>query len=335
MNALRKYLPEIDLDKPIPTEILEKMHVTEDDFMEALKFIEPSSLREVTVEIPNVTWDDIGGLDDVKRELRETVELPLSRPDVFKKLGIRPVKGFLLYGPPGVGKTLLAKAVANESNANFISVKGPEVLSKWVGESEKAVREIFKKAKQVSPAIVFLDEIDSIAPKRGTYGESGVTERIVNQLLTSMDGIEVLQGVVVLAATNRPDILDSGLLRAGRIDKMIYIPPPDETSRLKIFKVHTKNMPLDKDVNLTELAKKTEGYVGADIENLCREAGMVAFRNDPEATKVTQNDFLTALKAIKPSVDQEVLKFYSGFSEYINKNVMEKKKSVEELGLYQ
>ncbi len=335
MNALRKYLPEIDLDKPIPTEILEKMHVTEDDFMEALKFIEPSSLREVTVEIPNVTWDDIGGLDEVKRELRETVELPLSRPDVFKKLGIRPVKGFLLYGPPGVGKTLLAKAVANESNANFISVKGPEVLSKWVGESEKAVREIFKKAKQVSPAIVFLDEIDSIAPKRGTYGESGVTERIVNQLLTSMDGIEVLQGVVVLAATNRPDILDSGLLRAGRIDKMIYIPPPDETSRLKIFKVHTKNMPLDKDVNLTELAKKTEGYVGADIENLCREAGMVAFRNDPEATKVTQNDFLTALKAIKPSVDQEVLKFYSGFSEYINKNVMEKKKSVEELGLYQ
>ena len=335
MNALRRYLPEIDLDKPIPTEILEKMQVTDEDFREALKTIEPSSLREVTVEVPTITWDDIGGLESVKSELRETVELPLLRPDVFKRLGIRAAKGFLLYGPPGVGKTLLAKAVANESNANFISVKGPEVLSKWVGESEKAVREIFKKAKQVAPTIVFFDEIDSIAPRRGQYGDTGVTERIVNQLLTSLDGVEVLQGVVVLAATNRPDIIDSGLLRAGRFDKMIYIPPPDEANRLKILNVHTKAMPLGKDVNLADIAKKTEGYVGADLENLCREAGMIAYRGNPDAIEVSQKDFLDAVKSIRPSVDEEVLKFYRNLSDTLSKTVTEKRKVVEELGLYQ
>ncbi|HLH86775.1 MAG TPA: VCP-like ATPase [Thermoplasmataceae archaeon] len=335
MNALRRYLPEIDLDKPIPAELLEKMQVTEEDFKEALKAIEPSSLREVTVEVPNVTWEDIGGLEAVKSELRETVELPLLKPEVFKRLGIRAAKGFLLYGPPGVGKTLLAKAVANESNANFISVKGPEVLSKWVGESEKAVREIFKKAKQVAPAIVFFDEIDSIAPRRGQYGDTGVTERIVNQLLTSLDGIEVLQGVVVLAATNRPDIIDPGLLRAGRFDKLIYIPAPDEASRLKILQVHTKNMPLAKDVNLKEIAKKTEGYVGADLENLCREAGMMAYRENPDASEVSQKNFLDAMTVIRPSVDEDVLKFYQSLADTISKSVREKKKVVEELGLYQ
>ncbi len=335
MNALRRYLPEIDLDKPIPTEILEKMAVTEDDFLEALKSIEPSSLREVTVEIPNVHWDDIGGLDDVKRELRESVELPLQKPEIFKNLGIRAPKGFLLYGPPGVGKTLLAKAVANESNANFISVKGPEVLSKWVGESEKAVREIFKKAKQVAPTIVFLDEIDSIAPRRGSTGDSGVTERIVNQLLTSMDGIEVLQGVVVVGASNRPDILDSALLRAGRFDKMIYIPPPDAEGRLKILKVHTKNMPLAPDVDLKKIANIGEGYVGADLENLVREAGMIAYRKDPNASKVSQADFMDAMNAIKPSVDEEVLKFYNTISSNMGKSMREKRKDVEVSGLYQ
>jgi len=335
MIALRRYLPEIDLDKPIPTEILEKMQVKEDDFREALKSIEPSSLREVTVEVPNVTWADIGGLDNVKSELRETVELPLSKPEVFKRLGIRAAKGFLLYGPPGVGKTLLAKAVANESNANFISVKGPEVLSKWVGESEKAVREIFKKAKQVAPTIVFLDEIDSIAPRRGSYGDSGVTERIVNQLLTSLDGIEVLQGVVVLAATNRPDIIDPGLLRAGRFDKIIYIPPPDAESRLKILQVHTKEMPLAKDVNLKEIAQKTDGYVGADLENLCREAGMVAYRENPDATEVAQKHFVSALKIIRPSVDEEVIKFYQNLADSMGKSVREKRKELQDQGLYQ
>ncbi|AAT43041.1 VCP-like ATPase [Picrophilus oshimae] len=335
MNALRRYLPEIDLDKPIPTEVLEKMVVTEQDFMEALKTIEPSSLREVTVEVPNVKWDDIGGLENVKSELREAVELPLLNPDVFKRLGIRAPKGFLLYGPPGTGKTLLAKAVANESNANFISIKGPEVLSKWVGESEKAVREIFKKAKQVAPSIVFLDEIDSIAPRRGASMDSGVTERIVNQLLTSLDGIEVLNGVVVIAATNRPDIIDPALLRAGRFDKIMYIPPPDEEGRYKILQVHTKNMPLAPDVDLRELAKKTDGFVGADIENLCREAGMMAYRSNPDATEVTQNDFLNALKTIRPSVDESVIKFYNDLAKSMGRDIIERKKSVEDLGLYQ
>ena len=334
MNALRRYLPEIDLDKPIPTDVLEKMIVTEDDFMEALKTIEPSSLREVTVEVPSIKWDDIGGLESVKSELREAVELPLLKPDVFKRLGIRAPKGFLLYGPPGTGKTLLAKAVANESNANFISVKGPEVLSKWVGESEKAVREIFKKAKQVSPAIIFMDEIDSIAPRRGASMDSGVTERIVNQLLTSMDGIEVLNGVVVIAATNRPDIIDPALLRAGRFDKIIYIPPPEEEGRLKILEVHTKKMPLAKDVNLQEIARKTDGYVGADLENLCREAGMMAYRENPDATKVNQEAFLKAMKSIRPSVDKNVIKFYNDLAATMGRDISEKKKT-EEMGLYQ
>ncbi|MCL5988542.1 MAG: CDC48 family AAA ATPase [Candidatus Thermoplasmatota archaeon] len=334
MNALRRYLPEIDLDKPIPTDMLEKMVVTETDFREALKAIEPSSMREVMAEIPDVHWDDIGGMEEVKRELRESVELPLLKPDVFKRFGIRSPKGFLLYGPPGSGKTLLAKAVANESNANFISVKGPEVLSKWVGESEKAVREIFKKAKQVAPTIVFLDEIDSIAPKRGGYGDSGVTERIVNQLLTSLDGVEVLQGVVVIGATNRPDILDNALIRAGRFDKMIYIPPPDKETRMKILEVHTKNMPLEKDVDLEKLSDITDGYVGADLENLCREAGMMAYRGDPDATAVSQKNFTDAMKSIKPSVDADVVKFYENLSQNMGKSVKERKKQVEEMGLY-
>ena len=335
MNALRRYLPQIDLDKPIPTEVLEKMQVTDADFMEALKSIEPSSLREVTAEIPNVRWEDIGGLEEVKSELREAVELPLLNPDAFKRLGIRAPKGFVLYGPPGVGKTMLAKAVATESKANFISVKGPEVLSKWVGESEKAVREIFKKAKQVAPCIVFLDEIDSIAPRRGSFGDSGVTERIVNQLLTSLDGIEVLQGVVVIAATNRPDILDNALLRAGRFDKLIFIPAPDKDSRKKILEVHTGKMPLAKDVDLEALAEETEGYVGSDLENLCREGGMMAFRENPEATEVRQKHFVAALKNIKPSVDQDVIKFYQNVSRNLGKTVRERKKEVEDLGLYQ
>ena len=334
MNALRRYLPEIDLDKPIPTDVLEKMIVTEDDFMEALKTIEPSSLREVTVEVPNIKWSDIGGLESVKSELREAVELPLLKPDVFKRLGIRAPKGFLLYGPPGTGKTLLAKAVANESNANFISVKGPEVLSKWVGESEKAVREIFKKAKQVSPAIIFMDEIDSIAPRRGASMDSGVTERIVNQLLTSMDGIEVLNGVVVIAATNRPDIIDPALLRAGRFDKIIYIPPPEEEGRLKILEVHTKNMPLAKDVNLQDIARRTEGYVGADLENLCREAGMMAYRENSDATEVNQDAFLKAMKSIRPSIDKNVVKFYNDLAATMGRDISEKKKT-EDMGLYQ
>ena len=254
MNALRRYLPEIDLEKPIPTEVLEKMEVTMQDFKQALKGIEPSAIREFFVEVPKVTWNDVGGLQQVKQSLREAVEWPLEKPQVFKRMGIKPPRGILLYGPPGTGKTLIAKAVANESNANFISIKGPEILSKWVGESEKAVRELFKRAKQVAPTIVFLDELDAIAPRRGVYSGSHVTESVVNQLLTSMDGLESMEGVVVIGATNRPDIIDPGLLRPGRFDRLLLVPAPDKEARIEILKIHTKDMPLDKNVDLKEIA---------------------------------------------------------------------------------
>ena len=317
MHALRRYLPEIDLDKPIPVEMLQKMVVKKEDFKEALKDIEPSILRGVLIEVPNVRWDDIGGLENIKQELKEAVELPVKDPEKFKKFGIRPPKGILLYGPPGTGKTLLAKAVATESEMNFISIKGPEVLSKWVGESEKAIREVFKKAKQSAPAVVFLDEIDAIAPRRGYYSDSGVTERIVNQILTSMDGIENLEGVVVIGATNRPDIIDPALLRPGRFDRLIYIPPPDRETRLKILQIHTRNMPLDSDVDLKKIAERMENYVGADIENVCREAGMFAIRENRE--KVTMKDFERALEKVPPSLNEESIKYYNAIGSMISK----------------
>ncbi len=329
MKALRRYLPQIDLDKPVPTEILENMKVKREDFKEALKEIEPSVLREVMIEIPSVHWDEIGDLEEAKRVLKEAIELPLKEPQKFKEMGIRPSKGVLLYGPPGTGKTLLAKAVATESEANFISIKGPEVMSKWVGESEKAIREIFKKAKQSSPCIVFLDEIDSIAPRRGYYAGSGVTERIVNQLLTSMDGLTKMEGVVVIAATNRPDIVDPALLRPGRIDRIVYIPPPDERARLEILKVHTRNMPLSEDVSLEKIAGETEFYTGADLENLCREAGMAAIREDSE--KVGMKHFEEALKIVHPSLDKETIKYYENIGLELSKGVKTKK---EDLGYY-
>jgi len=244
MNALRRYLPEIDLEKPIPVDMLEKMTVTMEDFKNAHRGIDPSAMREFFVEIPKVSWEDIGGLDEVKQALKEAVEWPLTQPEIFKRMGITAPRGILLYGPPGTGKTLLAKAVASESKANFISIKGPEVLSKWVGESEKAVRELFKKARQVAPTIVFLDEIDSIAPRRGVFEGSHVTESVVNQLLTSIDGLESMEGVVIIGATNRPDIIDPGLLRPGRFDRLIFIPAPDRMARFEIFKIHTKEMPI-------------------------------------------------------------------------------------------
>ena len=325
MKALRRYLPEIDLENPISAEMLEKMIVTTQDFKNALKEIEPSALREVLIEVPTVRWTDVGGLEDIKQQLKEAVELPLKNKQSFQRLGIRAPKGVLLFGAPGTGKTLLAKAVACESEANFISIKGPEILSKWVGESEKAVREIFKKAKQSAPSIVFLDEIDSIAPRRGLGGDSHATERVVNQLLTSIDGLESMEDVVVLAATNRPDIIDTGLLRAGRFDRLLLIPQPDKEARLKIFKIHTKDMPID-NINLDEMADKTEGYTGADIELLCREAGLRALRKDLKADKVTDKHFIDAMKSIKPSLDDETVKYYEKIGKELAGGIDKRKK---------
>lgn len=317
MKALRRYLPEIDLDNPIPTEILEKMHVSSEDFFTALKEIEPSSLREVTIEVPNVRWEEVGNLEDVKKELIETIEMPVKNPEIFERMGLKPSRGILFFGPPGTGKTLLAKAVATETQSNFISIKGPEVMSKWVGESEKAVREIFKKAKQSAPTIVFLDELDAIAPRRGMFASSGVTDRIVNQLLTSMDGMEAMKGVVILAATNRLDIIDPALLRAGRFDRIIFIGPPTKEARLKILKVHTKNMPIDSDVDLVKIAEKTVNYTGADLQNLVREAGLEAIRKNINAKTVSMDDFEEAMRKVKPSLDEETIKYY----EEVSKNM--------------
>jgi len=326
MNALRRYLPEIDLEKPIPVEVLEKMEVTMDDFINAQRGIEPSAMREFFVEVPRVSWVDVGGLENVKQQLRESVEWPLSQPEVFKRLGITAPRGILLYGPPGTGKTLLAKAVANESDANFISIKGPEVMSKWVGESEKAVRELFKKAKQVSPSIVFLDELDAIAPRRGTYSGSHVTESVVNQLLTSIDGLESMEGVVIIGATNRPDIIDQSLLRPGRFDRLIMTPAPDLSSRKEIFKIHTKAMPLASDISLDMLAENTDGFSGADIEALCRESAMIALRENIKVKKVESKHFQEALKNIRPSLTEELVKYYQSVAKDLGSRIAKKDK---------
>jgi len=310
MNALRRILPKINLDEPLPPGVLEELVVTAADFDEALRRAEPSAMREVYLEIPKVRWDDIGGLEEVKAELREAVEWPLRFPQKFEKIGVRPPKGILLVGPPGCGKTLLAKAVATESGANFIAVRGPEIFSKWVGESEKAIRKIFRKARQVAPSIVFFDELDSIAPRRGLWSGSRVYESVVNQILAEIDGMEELRNVCVIGATNRPEILDQALLRPGRFDRIILVPPPDKQARLEILRVHTRNMPLDKDVNLEEIAERTKGYSGADLANLCREAGMMAIRSEEPLTTVKAKHFEEALKKIPPSITPEMVKAY-------------------------
>jgi len=331
MNALRRYLPEIDLEKPIPVEVLEKMEVTMDDFTNAQRGIEPSAMREFFVEVPRVSWEDVGGLGGVKQQLRESVEWPLSQPEVFKRLGIHAPRGILLYGPPGTGKTLLAKAVAHESAANFISIKGPEVMSKWVGESEKAVRELFKKAKQVSPSIVFLDELDAIAPRRGTYSGSHVTESVVNQLLTSIDGLESMEGVIIIGATNRPDIIDPSLLRPGRFDRLIITPAPDIEAREEIFKIHTKDMPLASDVSLLDLSYQTEGFSGADIEGLCREAAMIALRENIKSSKVKKEHFERALESVRASLTEELLKYYINVSKDLGSSIAKKDKREKDI----
>ncbi len=306
MIVIRRVLPGLNLKEPntLPKDVLEKLIITKKDFTDALKIVRPSAMREILVEVPNVKWNDIGGLETVKQELIEAVEWPLKNPEGFTRMGITPPKGILLYGPPGTGKTMLAKAVASESDANFISVKGPELHSKWVGESEKAVRKIFEKARQLSPSIIFFDEIDSLAPKRGASADSGVSERVVNQLLTEINGLEDMHDVVVIAASNRPDIIDAALLRPGRFDRMILTQIPDTAMREKIFALHTKKMPL-KGVDLKKLAAETEGYVGADVEAICREAAILALRKDNKAKEVNQSHFEEALTKVRPSVDQE------------------------------
>ena len=329
IRALRRILPEINLEaQSIPGDILNKIIVKMADFQDALKEIEPSAMREVLVEIPDISWDQVGGLQDVKEELREAVEWPLKYPDLFAQLNATPPKGLLLYGPPGTGKTLLAKAVAHESESNFISVKGPELLNKFVGESEKAVREVFRKARQASPCIIFFDEIDSVAPIRGSsMGDSNVTERVISQFLTEMDGLEELRNVVIIAATNRPDIIDSALLRPGRFDRLLFVPPPDLEARKQIFKIHTRKTPMTDDVNLDEMARKTDGYTGADIASVANTAVMLALREhiskakDPEdakkrakGLKVARRHFEEALQKIKPMSGEE-LKMYERFSE--------------------
>jgi transitional endoplasmic reticulum ATPase len=320
MKALLRYLPEINLkEEQIPPHVLEKMEVQKDDFMNAFKEITPTAMREIAVEVPVVYWDEVGGLEEVKEKLKEAVEWPLKNPEVFKRLGIQPPKGILLIGPPGCGKTMLARAVATESEANFISIKGPEVFSRWVGESEKAIREVFRKARMASPAVIFFDEVDSLVPRRGLgYGDSGVTERVISQLLTEMDGIMPLEGIIVIAATNRPDIVDSAVLRPGRFDRLIYVPEPDEAARLEIFKIYTKNMPLSNDVDINA-HRMTKGYSGADISSVCREAAMNALRRDINAKDVAFSDFEKAMEEVPPSISPEIENWYRSFMNQVRK----------------
>src|SRR5881296_786068 len=321
IRALRRILPEIDLkEERIPGAILEKMEVNLGDFTNAYREITPTAMREVYIEVPSVTWADVGGLTDVKQELQEAVEWPLKKPEAFTRVGIRPPKGILLFGPPGTGKTLLAKAVAHESESNFISVKGPELFSKWVGESEKGIREVFKKGRSAAPSIVFFDELDSVAPRRGSdLGDSGASERVISQLITEMDGIESLVNVVVIGASNRPDIIDPAILRPGRFDRLIYVPAPDHATRRQILKIHTRNMPLTPDVDLDRITSQTAGYSGADIEAVCREAGLISLRRDIETKSVTLEDFRDAMERVKPSVTPDMENWYKGFRKRFKK----------------
>jgi transitional endoplasmic reticulum ATPase len=322
MVVLRRVLPKMDLkeDEEVPNELLEQLIVNEKDFTDALKVVRPSAMREVLVETPNVSWESVGGLDKVKQELMEAVEWPIQHPESFARIGVKPPRGILLYGPPGTGKTLLAKAVAKESEANFIQVKGPSLLSMWVGKSEEGVRKIFERARQVSPCVIFFDEIDALAGKRGLETGTKVTERVLNQLLAEMDGLEELSDITVVAATNRPDMLDTALLRPGRFDRILLVPGPGKEGRLQILKIHTKNVPLTKDVSLEKLADKTEGFVGADIENLVREAAMLALRENIDVKYVNKGHFEEALKKVRPSVTKSTMDTYQKIEENYLKN---------------
>jgi transitional endoplasmic reticulum ATPase len=311
MKALRRYLPEIDLDEEdIPPSLIDRMIIKRDDFRGALSEVDPSAMREVLVELPKVSWDDVGGLPDAKEQVQESVEWPMSHPDRFQRMGISPPSGVLLYGPPGTGKTLIAKAVANETNANFISVRGPQLLSKWVGESEKAIRQTFRKARQVAPTVIFFDELDSLAPGRGGEVGSNVSERVVNQLLTELDGLEEMGDVMVIGATNRPDMIDPALIRSGRFDRLVYIGEPGMEGREEIFRIHSEKTPLSPDVSLRELAEATGGYVGSDIESICREAAIQALREDTDADDVEMRHFRGALDQVRPTVTDDIRSYF-------------------------
>ncbi|HEV2564742.1 MAG TPA: CDC48 family AAA ATPase [Microvirga sp.] len=311
MDSLRRILPGINLRDGIPSNVLESLEVTRQDFINAMKRVQPSALREIMIQVPNVTWDDIGGVEEARTRLREGVELPLKSPESFRRLGIRPAKGFLLFGPPGTGKTLLAKAVAREAQANFVATKSSDLLSKWYGESEQQVSRLFARARQVAPTVIFIDEIDSLAPVRGGgLGEPAVTERVVNTILAEMDGLEELQGVVVMAATNRPNLIDPALLRPGRFDELIYVPVPDALGRRHILGIHTKEMPLGPDVDLDMVAERTARFTGADLEDLTRRAGLLALRESLQAEHVTMAHFEHALRETRPSVTPEMEREY-------------------------
>lgn len=318
--ALRRILPKINLDEPIPSDIIQELRISDKDFIQATNMVEPSAMREIMIDIPDISWEDVGGLEDIKSELQEAVEWPLKYPKLFEKAGIRPLNGIILFGPPGCGKTLLAKAVASESKCNFITVKGPEILSKWVGESQKSIREIFRKGRQASPSIIYFDEIDAITAVRMSYDGtgSGVTSSIVNQILVEMDGLEDRKGVIVIASTNRPDLVDSALLRPGRFDRLLYVMAPDLESRKKILEVHTHSMPLANDVSLKHIAQITDGYSGADLENVCREAGMQAIREKMEdIDKIEYKHFEFALSKIKSTLPTEIIEKYEDMAKVI------------------
>ena len=316
MKALRRYLPEIDLDEEdIPPSLIDRMIVKREDFRGALAEVEPSAMREVLVELPKITWDDVGGLEDAQQQVSESVEWPLTNRARFERMGIEPPKGVLLYGPPGTGKTLMAKAVANETNANFISVRGPQLLSKWVGESEKAIRQTFRKARQVAPTVIFFDELDALAPSRGQEMGNNVSERVVNQLLTELDGLEEMGDVMVIGATNRPDMIDPALIRSGRFDRLVLVGEPGEEGREQILKIHTQDSPLAPDVSLREVAEITDGYVGSDLESICREAAIEALREDDDADEVEMRHFRQAIEAVRPTITDDLMNYYESVEE--------------------
>jgi len=326
IEAVRRIMPKLDLDaRTIPAEVLESLQVEKDDFREALKRVQPSAMREVMVQAPTIGWDDIGGLDQAEERLREGVELPLKNPQAFDRLGIRPAKGFLLYGPPGTGKTLLAKAVAKEAEANFISIKSSDILSKWYGESEQQISRMFARARQVAPCVIFIDEIDSLVPARGSEAnEPQVTARVVNTILAEMDGMEELNAIVVIGATNRPWLVDPALLRPGRFDELVYVGPPNEEGRRLILGIHTRDMPLATDVDLDLIARETERYTGADLYDVVRRAGLIAIRRDGEKAKeVTAADFAEALEESRPTVTEQMEADYQAMQGELKKRAME------------